>query len=208
MSTASSPPAKAGTEVSPEFERLRQKAEDKLRNAGDALDVPHLGNCVSPTAADRLVHELMVHEVELKMQNDQLLETQRELALARDRYHNLFDYAPVGFVTLDAEGAIIDANLTLALLLGVKLAQLARQPFARYLNTTDLARWKQQFSALLREGYRLTCCLKMQPGDGTALYARLHVTRDNSLPNVFVRIAVIDISEAEYHHATSPSISP
>ena len=66
-----------------------------------------------------LVHDLEVHQIELKMQNDELRRVELELHESRDRYLNLYEYAPVGYFTLDKHSRILEVNLTGAVLLGI-----------------------------------------------------------------------------------------
>jgi PAS domain-containing protein len=72
---------------------------------------------MSPQQIAGLVHELRVHQVELKMQNDELRRIQAELEKARDRYLHLYDFAPTAYFTVDEKGAVAEANLTAATLL-------------------------------------------------------------------------------------------
>ncbi|HET9158825.1 MAG TPA: ATP-binding protein [Myxococcaceae bacterium] len=67
---------------------------------------------------DRLVHELRVHQVELEFQNRALREAQEQLELSRQRYAELYDFAPVAYLSLDAEGTIGEVNVAAARLLG------------------------------------------------------------------------------------------
>ena len=96
-----------------QIEKLTQQKE--LRTAGG---VPHLA------------HDLQVHQLELEMQNQELREAQQGLEEARDRYADLYDFAPTGYVTLDAKGHIRDINLTGAALLGHERAELLGKPFS------------------------------------------------------------------------------
>src|SRR5262245_39229616 len=77
-----------------------------------------------------LIHELQVHSEEITVQNEQLLKTQGELEEARDRFAALYDFAPIGYVSLDAHGVITEINLTGAAMLGKPRAFLINLPFS------------------------------------------------------------------------------
>lgn len=78
---------------------------------------------------ERLIHDLCVHQVELEMQNRELREAQERLEEATSRYSELYDFAPVGYCTLDPNGRIRDLNLTGAALLGAPRETLAGRHF-------------------------------------------------------------------------------
>jgi PAS domain S-box-containing protein len=85
-------------------QELRRRATERLRGRhGKVIDMP---------AADvaTLVHELEVYQVELEVQNEELRRAQLETAAAAERYRDLYHRAPVGYLTLDAEGKILQAN--------------------------------------------------------------------------------------------------
>ena len=87
---------------------LRSLAEEKLdRRPG-----------IEPLPADNLLHELRVHQIELEMQNETLRMAQIQLEESRNRYVDLYDFAPVGYITLDSTGMIEELNLTASVLLG------------------------------------------------------------------------------------------
>src|SRR5687767_13122747 len=67
----------------------------------------------------RLLHDLQVHQVELEMQNRELREAQGALEESRNRYADLYDFAPVAYCTLSDSGIIEELNLTGATLFGV-----------------------------------------------------------------------------------------
>lgn len=95
--------------------KMRSAAEERLRS--NPADLPDLG---SEESTQRLVHELQVHQIELEMQNDELRQTRDELDTALEKCTELYDFAPVGYVTLDRGGVIIATNLTGASLLGIE----------------------------------------------------------------------------------------
>lgn len=77
----------------------------------------------------RLVEELQVHQEEIRIQNRELVESQRMLEESRDRYVDLYDFAPVGYVTICSRGMIREVNLTGADLLGIVRERLIGTPF-------------------------------------------------------------------------------
>lgn len=105
---------------------LRARAEAQLQAASAALAGRSLRE-LKP-----LLHELQVHQVELEMQNEELRRTQVELAHARDEFADLYDYAPVGYLSLNPEGVIHRANRTAARLLGVERERLIGTTIFRY----------------------------------------------------------------------------
>jgi two-component system CheB/CheR fusion protein len=83
---------------------------------------------------ERLVHDLEVHQEELRIQQHQLIESQRALEDARDRYAELFDFAPIAYVVLDVHGVIHEANLCAARLLGLERGLLLGKSLLRYVD--------------------------------------------------------------------------
>ncbi len=78
----------------------------------------------------KLLHELQVHSEEITVQNEQLLKAQAELEHARDRYADLYDFAPIGYLQIDARAAIADINLAGAALLGRPRSFIINLPLA------------------------------------------------------------------------------
>lgn len=96
-----------------------------------------------------LLHELQVQHIELEMQNRQLREAQQELEEARDRYADLYDFAPVGYLTLDESGIVLEINLTGAGMLGKERLNIVDKPFVNSLTPATT----QPFLAHLRQTY-------------------------------------------------------
>ena len=100
---------------------LRRVAEQRLR---DKSAKPKTVSQRSKDDLQRLVHELQVHQIELELQNEALKEARTELETAVQRYAGLYDYAPVGYLTLDRHGAIRNVNLRGANLLALERSRL------------------------------------------------------------------------------------
>ncbi|MRR57230.1 MAG: PAS domain-containing protein [Deltaproteobacteria bacterium] len=81
----------------------------------------------------RLVHELQVHQVELEMQNEELRQAREALEVSRNKYAELYDFAPVGYFAFDAHGLIREVNLAGAQLLGIERQLLANKPFSQFI---------------------------------------------------------------------------
>jgi len=90
---------------------LRRSAEQMLRTT--RADISEM----SPENVQRMIYELQVHQMELQLQNEELRDAQVALAETRDRYADLYEFAPVGYITLDQEGTILEGNLTAASML-------------------------------------------------------------------------------------------
>ncbi len=83
------------------------------------------------------IHELEVHQIQLEMQNEELKRVHRELDISRSKYFDLYDLAPVGYLTLDRKGVIVDGNLMACKLLGTDRNDLLGTPFTRFIMRDD-----------------------------------------------------------------------
>jgi PAS domain S-box-containing protein len=105
---------------------LRERAEAAL--GASRADIARM----SPEEIKKLVHELQVHQIELELQNEELRQSQLELAESRDRFNDLYDIAPVGYVTLGDGAKILQTNLTAASMLGVARRHLIGRRFTSF----------------------------------------------------------------------------
>ncbi len=144
---------------------LRRKAEARVA----AMDRP----AGSGHDAETTRHDLLVHQVELEMQNEELRRLHLALEAERARYFDLFDLAPVGYLTLDADNLILEANLTAARQLGLVRGQLTRLPFSRLIHPQDQDSFYLLRRKLLAEAAPQSCELRLLRADGSTLHARL-----------------------------------
>ena len=158
-------------EVGNRGEELRQRAEARLE------ELPADREVMNPQALQSLVHELRVHQIELEMQNEELRRAQEELAASRDRYVDLYDFAPVDYLTVGERGAVQQANLTAATLLGVERGKLQGQPFSRFVVAEDQDIFYRHRRAVQPSLERPICQLRMRRENGTVFWAELESRR-------------------------------
>ena len=110
---------------------LRQRAEEIAWDK--TAQTPENVAAMLPDETQRLLHELRVHQIELELQNEELQRAQLELQTSRAEYSDLYDLAPVGYITLSEQGLILQANLTAATLLGMPRGQLVKQRLSHFI---------------------------------------------------------------------------
>lgn len=142
---------------------LRRQAEERLRVLRAGLPAPRL----LPLSE----HELEVHKIELEVQNDELLRVQEELELSRNRYAELFDFAPVGHFTFDARGVIREVNLTGTRLLGIERELLTGKSFVDFLADPEGAElFSTHLANVLRGEGVQKCEMRLKTSDGSLVY--------------------------------------
>lgn len=115
---------------------------------------------MSAAEIERLVRELEVRQRELEHQNEELRRAQLELQQSRDRYTDLYEFAPVGYLTLAADGAVLEANLTAAAMLYVDRTTLIGTRLAEYCDHGSKAKLQTFLDAALASGERQCCEVK------------------------------------------------
>ena len=163
--------AENNTIPNPSASNLRQRAEAKFR----AGKVPTPAQ-MTPEETRQALHELQVHQIELEMQNDELLRTQAELEASRARYFDLYDLAPVGYVTLNKNGLILEANLTAATLLDVERSKLVKQPLTRFIFSEDQDLYYRLSRQLFGTGTRQAGELRLRRANAGFCWVQLEMT--------------------------------
>ncbi|HEX9372589.1 MAG TPA: PAS domain S-box protein, partial [Roseiflexaceae bacterium] len=147
-------------------------ALETLQNAL-RVAVPGDRTARSVDETEHLLHELHVHQIELEMQNRELRDAQQALEESRDRYAELYDFAPVGYVTLDHVNCIADINLTGAALLGVERTGLIGQPFSLYVIKHDLPALLQHLARCRQTDATLVSEIDLRARDGDSIRVQM-----------------------------------
>ncbi len=173
---------------------LRQRAEQKLATQAD--------DKMATTTVDekKLLHELQVHKIELELQNEALREAKTLIEASRDEYRNrfvdLYDFAPVGYLTVNGDNLITECNLTAASMLGIERGNLILHHFPQWIAPESCDVWHLKLMQLKQNGGKQYCELVMRRGDGSTFIARVDgsfMTSHEQEP--FVRLAFTDVSE-------------
>jgi PAS domain S-box-containing protein len=174
--------------------KLKTDEQPKLRAEAEArfASAPPSAEPNQSTAA--LVHELQVHQIELEMQNEELRRNQLELEKAHDRHVDLYDFAPVGYVTLDENGVVTDANLTAAGLLGRSRKYLVGHPFAKVVSGEDVDGWHRFLSTLARTDAVQTCRTVLTRRGGTFDALLACERREGAPTGAQVRVVLTDVT--------------
>jgi PAS domain S-box-containing protein len=144
-----------------------------------------------------LIHELQVHQIELEMQNEELRRAQIELEDSRNKYFDLFDLAPIGYLVLNQEGLIQEVNLTAADLLGFDRRYLINRGFSQFIapdfQDVFYLHRKKVFEVKTRQG----CELKLFKKDGTSLDVQVESVATWDAEGNFnqLRISILDITD-------------
>ncbi len=156
--------------------RLRQQAE-KIVSHRESLHL-ETEQYRTPEEVKQLLHDLSVHQVELEMQNEELRNAHFELAQSQERYFDLYDLAPVGYITINKKGVIKEANLTAAQLIGMTKGELVNKPVTRFIHKED-----QEIYYLNHKKFQGSFPLSIQEirlitKNGDSIWIRMDVTAD------------------------------
>jgi len=147
-----------------------------------------------PTGEDlrRLVHELEVHQLELEMQNEELCRAKEGLEEARLKYADLYDFAPVGYLTLDRDGAIRGANLAAAGLLGTERSRLPGRRFQLFVPEEHRAAFTAFLAKVFAGRATESCEVALQPEARPARFVQLEAAA--TADGRECRVAALDVT--------------
>lgn len=174
---------------------LKGLSADQLQERLEAYFALH-DDITAQQLVRELVHELQVHQIELEVQNRELQESQHQLEEARDRYADLYDFAPVCYLTLDDLGCIREINLTGATLLGMERTHLHGKPFNLWLTKEDGQAFFRHLQEVRQVKQVVTQEMQLRSSRGEQLDVRLETIAN---PELFdgkpsFRCVIIDIT--------------
>ncbi|WP_159517772.1 PAS domain-containing hybrid sensor histidine kinase/response regulator [Sunxiuqinia indica] len=165
--------------------QLRKEAE-KLASDKYA-DIANL----STHDIQKIVYELEVHRIELEMQNDELRSSQKELEDERANFADLYNHAPVGYISIDKNQLVLQANETIASMLQCSREAVENQKFTNFIHWDDKDRFYLFIRNIQTKGEPRSCQLRLNTEKNHWVYANLEA---NSKKDNYVRIAITDIT--------------
>lgn len=174
---------------------LRRRAEARLKGQPASPPTPQ-------TEADskRLLHELQVHQIELELQNAELQEARNKVESLLETYTDLYDFAPVGYFSVDDQGLILEVNLTGAALLGIERSRLLNQRLQSFVDPPS----RMVFLAFLKKIFagsgKQICEIPLLNERGTPFWADFQASLAGALRDKreWCRMAISDLAALKH----------
>lgn len=189
---ATASPKAVAEERSMDINKLRSDAEKSLGSRVEHID------SLSADESIRLLHELNTHQIELEMQNEELRITQQELLTTQRRYSDLYDFAPVGYLSVNPEGTIVEANFILAEMLNADRKNIIGRRFSAFIHSEALKAYFSCLSDTVENNCAQCCELRLWKSDCADL---LYTVQMNA------KLQMSDTEEVNYVHISLTDIS-
>ena len=147
---------------------LRRRSELRLKEAQTGGNVPAIGN-----DTQRLFHELQVHQIELELQNEELNHANNVANAALEKYTDLYDFAPVGYFTLDSQGQIEELNMAGAVLLGVERSRLVGGRIQLFVDLKSRPTFQEFLGRIFSDSGRQECEAKLASGSHGTVWVEI-----------------------------------
>jgi PAS domain S-box-containing protein len=149
----------------------------------------------------RVQSELESQQIELELQNVELRMAQEQLEISRNKYAELYDFAPVGYFTFDTEGIIHEVNLTGAQLFGIVRSKLINRPFSTFIaDEDDRVIFSSHLKSVMQQKVMQRCEVKLAGKNGTIIYGQLQsVLVDTNKPNhKYILSSLVDGTQSKH----------
>jgi PAS domain S-box-containing protein len=162
-----------------QIEATHQRLQELMEQAGEPDVDPE---ALIESAVEELttnLEELHVAQEELRQQNEELQVTRRQLDAERQRYQELFAFAPDGYLVTDPGGVIQEANRAASELLGVRNDHLAGKPLFLFLPVEGQAEFFTRINRLRmgEEARQTPWKTQLHPREGDPFHAALTAAR-------------------------------
>ncbi len=165
--------------------KLRKEAEDiienrKITDDGLRKDI------------QKIIYELKVHEIELEMQNEELKRVQEELVISNSKYSNLYEYAPISYITTNIHGLIKQINLTTVKLLGYDKTDLINKPFTVLVAENYISKFFHYLNSMKEAYHSIDFELPMLTKNNKQIHVWIHGSLNDESS---ILLALIDITQ-------------
>jgi PAS domain S-box-containing protein len=174
---------------------LRRRAEEQLQEKQKDSRAAKGGQVKEKDT--RTLQELQIHQIELEMQNAELHRTRTELEVVLSKYKELYDFAPVGYFTLDTRGLIGGANLAGAQLLGVEKRLLANKPLSNFIaDAAGREIFARHIESVLQEQGPQRCEINLKRKGGKDISGQIQsiAVENSESKDVHILTSVVDIT--------------
>ncbi len=155
-----------------------------------------MGSSLTDQELKKLIHELQVYQIEFELQNEELRASEELLRKGHERLEDLYEFAPVGYLTVNKKGIILSANHTSTAILGADRQFLLNRPLQRFLSEDDADKFSIRLALLFQTNQKQTLEFRFQKDNGDPFYAQLECVAipedDNNAPAA--KIIMMDIS--------------
>lgn len=184
-------PASGKKTVTGNGKQLRGRAEEILSKTKPSSGFDEKAELTT------LLHELQVHQIELELQNQELMKAHLEAEEARAKYFDLYDLAPVGYLTLDRSATILEINFTGARMLGADRSKLVNRRFELFIEPKDINLFNAYLAKMFTTGEKSACELSLAgdgaPGARVRIEGALSAYSDPPVPHC--RVVIIDVTK-------------
>jgi len=167
-------------------EEFRLKAEEELNNR-------KVTKTIGKVDHQKLIHELQVHQIELQMQNEELTRAREQAEASMEKYTDLYDFAPSGYLSLSEEGSIVDLNFLAANILAKDRAYLKNTRFGLYVSQKSMKLFNEFFEQVFHSKQKQTSELLLLSTPEKPTY--VHIDALVSQSSSICLLTMIDISE-------------
>jgi PAS domain S-box-containing protein len=167
---------------------LRNIAEDEIGRRGQ------LGR-LNDADAVALCHELEVHQIELQMQNDEMRRVEAELAASEEKYRDLYEFAPVGYLTLEISGKVLEANLATAHILRTERGNLVNRSFQQYLAEGNYSKFNAFCRDVIQSDVKESAEFQLKGDSDKPCWVMIVAQSINDDIHHGIRMALIDITQ-------------